>query len=241
MAAGGIETVWIDNPPVNAVSLEVAEGLRRTLESLGPATTVVVIRGAGDRAFSAGADLRSLSDDGEPPMGLQPLADAIESLDVPVVAAIHGHCLGGGLEIALACDLRVADTSAKLGLPEVKLGLLPGGGGTQRLPRLVGRGRAAWMMMSGEAISAAEAEAWGLLEFVFDDLEAGIDRVAGTLAAQSPNSLRELKALLHGTRDERSDRAEAQAFARCVRSEDGREGVQAFLAKRRAIWSVPGS
>ena len=95
---------------------------------------------------------------------------------MPVVAAIHGYCLGGGLEIALACDFRIAHADAQLGFPEVNLGLLPGGGGTQRAPRLISPGRARWLTMSGERIDAQTAEAWGLVEFVVDDLDAGIER-----------------------------------------------------------------
>jgi enoyl-CoA hydratase len=231
-----IETVWLDNPPVNAISEDVASALARELEALAPETRVAVLRGRGEKAFSAGADLNRISGNGAPPAGIQPLCDVIESLPVPVVAAVHGYCLGGGLEVALACDLRIADRSARLGLPEIGLGLIPGGGGTQRLPRLIGRGRAAWLMMSAERISAAQAEAWGLVELLADDLDEGIEHVAGAIAAQSPNSVRELKRLLHATRDERSDRLELEAFARCVLSADGREGVAAFLEKRPPSW-----
>src|SRR5438067_847677 len=132
-------------------------------------------------------------------------SDLIEAAPLPVVAAIHGYCLGGGLELALACDLRVAREDAQLGFPEVRLGLLPGGGGTQRAPRLVGPARAAWLIMSGERIPARQAESWGLVEFVVDDLDAGIEQVAGTLARQSASALREIKQVLRDTRDERSD------------------------------------
>lgn len=232
-----VETVWIDNPPVNTLTEEVAAAVSADLEKLGHDTRVVVLRGKGEKAFSAGADLKAIRGDGSPPVGIQPLADLIESLPIPVVAAIHGHCLGGGLEVALACDLRIAQTGAKLALPEVKLGLIPGGGGTQRLPRLVGRGRAAWLMMSGERLTAAEAERWGLVEFVVDDLDEGIEHAAGAIAAQSPNSVRALKQLLRVTRNEPNDRLELEVFARCVRSDDGREGVAAFLEKRAPSWA----
>ena len=233
-----VETVWIDNPPVNTLTEEVAAAVSADLESLDPGTRVVVLRGKGEKAFSAGADLKAIRGDGAPPVGIQPLADLIESLAIPVLAAIHGHCLGGGLEIALACDLRLAHSGAALALPEVTLGLIPGGGGTQRLPRLVGRGRAAWLMMSGERLSAAEAERWGLVEFVVDDLDEGIERVAGTIAALSPNAVRELKRLLRATREQRSDALELEAFARCASSPEGREGVAAFLEKRAPSWAA---
>jgi enoyl-CoA hydratase/3-hydroxyacyl-CoA dehydrogenase len=156
---------------------------------------------------------------------------------VPVVAAIHGYCLGGGLEIALACDFRIAQADAQLGFPEVNLGLLPGGGGTQRAPRLIGPGRARWLTMSGERIPAETAEAWGLVEFVVDDLEAGIARYVEPLDHQSPHAVRQIKALMHETRDTRNDEREVQGFAACLTSEDGQEGVAAFLEKRPAVWS----
>jgi len=235
----GIKTVWLDNPPVNAVDAGIIDTLWRELDDdLGDETRVVVLRGRGERAFSAGADIAGFvqADESERPAGIQPVADLIEQAPVPVVAAIHGYCLGGGLEIALACDVRVATADAQLGFPEVNLGLLPGGGGTQRAPRFVGPGRAAWLVMSGERIPARQAEAWGLVEFVVDDLEQGIEQVAGKLAGQSPHALREIKRLLHETRHERSDEKEFEAFVRCLGSEDGREGVAAFLEKRQPSW-----
>jgi enoyl-CoA hydratase len=231
-----ITTVWLDSPPVNAIDRGVIATLRSELEGLGPETNVVVLRGRGERGFSAGADVAALGDD-ERPGGIQPAVDLIESTPVPVVAAIHGFCLGGGLELALGCDVRLAQADARLGFPEVRLGLLPGGGGTQRAPRLVGRGRASWLIMSGEPIPARQAEAWGLVDLVVDDLEAGIDHVAGTLDAQSPTAVREIKALLRETRDRGDYDAEVAAFARCLASEDGREGVAAFLAKRAPRWT----
>jgi enoyl-CoA hydratase/carnithine racemase len=219
------------------LSAATLDAIRAELETLDPETRVVVLRGRGERAFSAGADLSAIHGDG-PPGGIQPVADLLESLPVPVVAAIQGYCLGGGLELALACDLRIAHRDALLALPEVGLGLIPGGGGTQRAPRLIGPGRAAWLIMSGERLSAAQAESWGLVEFVVDDLSAGIERVAGTLARQSPNSLREIKQLLLTTRSARDDRLELESFARCVESGDGREGVAAFLEKREPRWGT---
>ena len=235
-----IKTVWLDNPPVNAVGAGIIETLWRELDDeLGDETRVVVLRGKGERAFSAGADIAGFQQagaEGERPAGIQPVADLIERTPVPVVAAIHGYCLGGGLEIALACDVRIATEDAQLGFPEVNLGLLPGGGGTQRAPRFVGPGRAAWLVMSGERIPARQAEAWGLVEFVVTDLEQGIEQVAGKLAGQSPHAVREIKQLLRDTRDERSDEREFAAFVRCLGSEDGREGVAAFLEKRQPRW-----
>ncbi len=231
-----IKTVWIDNPPVNVINREVIASLTGELREPGAGTRVVVLRGKGERAFSAGADIAGLKSSGGEARAIQATADLIESVSVPVVAAIHGYCLGGGLELALACDIRVAQTDSWLGFPEIGLGLLPGGGGTQRLPRFVGPGRAAWLLMSGGRVPARQAESWGLVEFVVDDLDAGIEQVAGTLAQRSPSALREIKRLLRATRDARSDEEEHEAFLRCLRSEDGQEGVAAFLEKREPRW-----
>jgi enoyl-CoA hydratase/carnithine racemase len=239
--ADAILTVWLDNPPVNAVGPAVHEAITGALDALADETRVVVLRGEGDRAFSAGADISGFEDSDGGARRIQQLADRIEEAPVPVVAAIHGYCLGGGLEIALACDLRIATRDAQLGFPEVNLGLLPGGGGTQRAPRLIGRGRATWLVMSGERIPAEQAERWGLVELVVDDLDAGIEQVAGKLAQQSPSALLEIKLLLQATRDLRSDDLEAEAFARALASADGKEGVAAFLEKRPPRWRTKGS
>jgi enoyl-CoA hydratase/3-hydroxyacyl-CoA dehydrogenase len=235
-----IQTVWLDNPPVNAVNGGIIDTLWDALGALDSDVRVVVLRGKGERAFSAGADIGGFvggAAEGERPAGIQPVADLIEQAPVPVVAAIHGYCLGGGLEIALACDFRIAHRESQLGFPEVNLGLLPGGGGTQRAPRLISPGRARWLVMSGERIPAETAEAWGLVEFVVDDLEGGIARYVEPLAKQSPHALRQIKELLRDTRDARSDEREVQAFAACLNSEDGQEGVAAFLEKRAANWT----
>jgi enoyl-CoA hydratase/carnithine racemase len=234
-----IKTVWLDNPPVNAVGSVIVDHLWSELDPLDPEVRAVVLRGRGDRALSAGADITGfVGADGasERPGGIQPLADLFESLPVPVVAAIHGFCLGGGLELALGCDVRIAHAGAQLGFPEVNLGLLPGGGGTQRAPRLIGGGRAAWLIMSGERIDARQALDWGLVDFVVDDLDEGIERLVGPLATKSPHAIAQIKRLLRETRDTRSDDREAQAFAVCLQSEDGQEGVAAFLEKRPAVW-----
>ena len=235
-----IKTVWLDNPPVNAVNAGIIETLWSELESLDDDVRAVVVRGRGDRAFSAGADIAGFvgaGSDSDRPAGIQPAADMIERVPVPVVAAIHGYCLGGGLEIALACDLRIAHRDAQLGFPEVNLGLLPGGGGTQRAPRLISPGRARWLIMSGERIDAATASQWGLVEFVVDDLEEGIARYVEPLAKQSPHAIGQIKRLLGETRDERNDEREVEAFVACLQSEDGQEGVAAFLEKREARWT----
>jgi enoyl-CoA hydratase/carnithine racemase len=234
-----IQTVWLDNPPVNAVNSGITNTLWDAFENLDDDVRAVVLRGRGEKAFSAGADISGFvggSAESERPAGIQPVADLLEAAPVPVVAAIHGYCLGGGLEIALACDFRIATRSAELGFPEVNLGLLPGGGGTQRAPRLIGSGRASWLIMSGERISAEQSASWGLVEFVVDDLDEGIARYVEPLDKQSPHAVRQIKQLLHATRDRRDDEREVEAFVACLNSEDGQEGVAAFLEKRPANW-----
>jgi enoyl-CoA hydratase/carnithine racemase len=247
-AAVGIVT--IDKPPVNALSAQVIEELEAAFDELGadPEARAVVLRGAGERAFVAGADISefpSLGDevreDGSA-RGIQKLADRIEAFPKPVLVAIHGWCLGGGLETALACDIRVAAEDAQLGQPEIKLGLLPGGGGTQRLPRVVGPGRAALLNMTGDPISGAQAYEWGLVEKVVprEELLDATLVIARTLAERSPHALAVVKELARETRDlpiAEGLRREANAFARCLGSEDGKEGVAAFLEKRTPQWT----
>jgi enoyl-CoA hydratase / 3-hydroxyacyl-CoA dehydrogenase len=240
VADAAITTVWLDNPPLNVIGTEIAGVLDRALDEIGDETRVLVLRGVGDRAFSAGADISGFRASDGGARGLQQLADRIEAAPVPVIAAIHGYCLGGGLELALGCDLRIATRDAQLGFPEVRLGLLPGGGGTQRAPRVIGRSRTAWLVMTGERVDAERAERWGLVDFLVDDLDDGVAEIAGKLANQSPNALREIKQLLLATRDERSDDLESQAFARCLASDEGKEGVAAFLEKRKPSWAADG-
>ena len=155
----------------------------------------------------------------------------------PFVAAIHGFCLGGGLELAMCCDIRVASEDAQLGQPEIKLGLIPGGGGTQRLPRLVGLGRALLLNMTGDFIDARTAYEWGLVERVVprEELEEAALGIARTIAQRSPVAIGVLRELARTCRDlplEEGLRREADGFRRCLESEDGAEGVAAFLEKR---------
>ena len=199
-----------------------------------------MIRGAGERAFVAGADIKefpSLRDappqEGGSARGIQRVGGVIDGMRTPTVAAIHGFCLGGGLELAMACDIRVATEDAQLGQPEIKLGLIPGGGGTQRLPRLVGHGHALLLTMTGDPISGTQALEWGLVERV-GGLDAALE-IARTLAERSPHAIGVLKQLAAETRSlplEEGLRRESDGFFRCLRSEDGAEGVAAFIEKR---------
>ncbi len=245
---GAVALVTIDHPPVNALSAPLLEELEAEIERLDADDTVraIVLRGAGERAFVAGADisefpsLRAAADEahaGGSARGIQKLGHRMDAAHTPFVAAIHGFCLGGGLELAMCCDIRVVAEGAQLGQPEIKLGLIPGGGGTQRLPRLVGLGRAQLLNMTGDFIDAATAYEWGLVEKVVPQeelLEAAL-RIARTIAARSPVSIGVLRELARTTRDlplEEGVRREADGFRRCLASEDGAEGVAAFLEKR---------
>jgi enoyl-CoA hydratase len=248
---GAVGLVTIDHPPVNALSARLLEELEAELERLDAddATRVIVIRGAGERAFVAGADIsefptlrESPPDSGGSARGIQKLGAQMEAGRTPIVAAIHGYCLGGGLELAMACDIRVAAEDAQLGQPEIKLGLIPGGGGTQRLPRLVGHGRALLLNMTGDPISGRQAYEWGLVERVVPagELMDVALAVAGTIAERSPHAVGVVKELAAATRDvPLADglRREADGFVRCLTSEDGAEGVAAFLEKRQPQWS----
>ena len=241
----GIAVVTIDNPPMNALSAALIEELEAELEELDTddAVRAIVLRGAGDRAFVAGADikefpaLRESASEGGSARGIQQVGRRMDAARTPFVAAIRGYCLGGGLELAMCCDVRICADDATLGQPEIKLGLIPGGGGTQRLPRLVGHGRAMFLNLTGDFVDAATAHAWGLVEKVVPaaELEDAALAVAGRIASQSPHAVAVLRELARTTRDlplEEGLRREADGFVRCLRSEDGAEGVAAFIEKR---------
>ncbi len=250
---GFVATVTIDHPPVNALSAPLLEELEAEIDRLDHDASVraVVLRGAGERAFVAGADisefpaLREAAADAQESgsaRGIQKLGARMDAAHKPFIAAIHGFCLGGGLELAMCCDLRVASEDAQLGQPEIKLGLIPGGGGTQRLPRLVGLGRALLLNMTGEFIDARTAYDWGLVERVVakEDLHEAALGIAKTIADRSPVAIGVLRELARTTRDlplEEGLRREADGFRRCLASEDGAEGVAAFLEKREPQFS----
>jgi len=245
---GAVAVITLDNPPVNALSARLLEELEAEYDRLDRSdeTRAIVLRGAGEKAFVAGADISefpALRDaaaeavESGSARGIQKLGARMDNGRTPVVAAIHGYCLGGGLELAMACDLRIAADDAQLGQPEIKLGLIPGGGGTQRLPRLVGHGRALLLNLTGDPISGAQAYEWGLVEKVVPraELEEAALTLARTLSERSPHAMGVVKELAATTRDlpiEEGMRREAQGFMRCLGSEDGAEGVTAFLEKR---------
>jgi len=247
---GAVAIITLDHPPVNALSARLLEELEAEYDRLDRSgeTRAMVLRGAGEKAFVAGADISEFpalreaveeaAREGGSARGIQKLAARMDAGRTPVVAAIHGYCLGGGLELAMACDVRVAAEDAQLGQPEIKLGLIPGGGGTQRLPRLIGHGRALLLNLTGDPISGAQAYEWGLVERVVPraGLEEAALELARTLAQRSPHAMGVIKELAAETRDlpiAEGMRREAQGFMRCLGSEDGAEGVGAFLEKRQ--------
>lgn len=243
---GAVAVVTIDHAPVNALSAPLLEELEAELERLDQdeAVRAIVLTGAGERAFVAGADIsefpslrESSAEEGGSARGIQKLGARMDVARTPFVAAIHGFCLGGGLELALCCDIRVSSEDALLGQPEIKLGLIPGGGGTQRLPRLVGLGRAMLLNLTGDWIDARTAEQWGLVEKVVpkEELREAALEIARSIAARSPVAVSVLRELSRTTRDlplEEGLRREAEGFRRCLASKDGAEGVAAFLEKR---------
>src|SRR6266851_4647306 len=187
---GGIGIITIDNPPVNALSPGVPEGIVAAVDqgNADPAVTAMVLIGAG-RSFIAGADIRQFGrGPSTPPTGRRPY-DVLDDSPKPVTAAIHGYALGGGLEIALACHYRVAVPSAKIGLPEVQIGILPGAGGTQRLPRLIGPKAALEIITSGRHVAAEEALRLGIINEIVPegtDLRAAAIAFARRVADQRP-------------------------------------------------------
>ena len=243
---GHVAVVTIDNPPMNALSAALLEELEAEVERLDAdvETRAIVLRGGGERAFVAGADIKefpalreSATQEAGSARGIQRLGTRMDAGHTPFVAAIQGFCLGGGLELAMCCDVRVCADDARLGQPEIKLGLIPGGGGTQRLPRLVGLGRAMLLNLTGDFVDAGTAERWGLVEKVVPaaELMPAALEVAGAIASRSPHAVAVLRELARTTRDlslEEGLRREADGFRRCLASEDGLEGVTAFIEKR---------
>jgi len=242
---GPIAYVTVNRPEVlNALNHETWEGLGRAFEEAqkDPAVRGVILTGAGEKAFIAGADISELAEitaveaQKSSRFG-QSVLDLIENLGKPVIAAVNGFALGGGCETAMACTIRVASEKAKFGQPEVTLGLLPGGGGTQRLPRLVGKGRALQLILSGEIISAQEAYRIGLVNEVVPPAELipRAEAILKRILANAPIAIRlSLEAVNKGVETSQDEglALEASFFGLCAGTEDKKEGTTAFLAKR---------
>ncbi|KUF32722.1 MULTISPECIES: enoyl-CoA hydratase [Lysinibacillus] len=245
----GVAIITIARPPANALSRGIIAEVNAVLDAVehDDAVRVLVLHGEG-RFFSAGADIKEFTgvESGEEFTKLasngQQVFERVESFSKPVIAAIHGAALGGGLELAMSCHMRFVTESAKLGLPELQLGLIPGFGGTQRLPRYVGVAKAAEMMFTSEPITGAEAVQWGLANRTFSD-EALLDetlKIAKNIAKKSPIALKAaiqtLQYAKHASFYEGIE-AEATSFGTVFVSEDAKEGIQAFIEKREPVFT----
>ena len=236
-----IATIWIDRQPkMNTMTLAMRNEFPIIFGELETdnSVRVVVIRGAGAKAFSAGGDVAEfLTLD---PADLELWGDTLTSAELcrkPVIAAIDGYAMGAGLELAVACDFRIATVRSEFAFPEIRLGMIPGSGGTQRALRLMGMTRAKLFMMTGQRISAERAEAWGLITQAVpnDKLDETVDALAGELAQRAPLALRTLKTVLHRGADAPLDTAielERKAYAWLRSTHDYAEGVTSFLEKR---------
>lgn len=243
---GPIGIATINNPKANAISSSLIPEIRSIIKEFedDPEIRVIIITGYGNKFFVAGADIKdfldkSVTEGRNLGRRLQLAFNQIETCSKPVVAAINGYCLGGGLELAMACDFRYASENAKLGQPEIDLGLIPGAGGTQRLPRLIGKGKAKEMMFSGLPITAQEALEIQLIQKVFpqDSLLSETKKMATIIAQKPPITLKHLKEVIDKGYDTNIETAlvlEADKFGLCFSTQDKIEGVNAFLEKRPA-------
>ena len=245
----GVAWVTIDRPDArNALDARVRRELKLALAALedDDRVRVVVLTGSDEaKAFVAGADVAELRERGaieQRDASKRPrVYEAVDDLELPVIARVNGHALGGGCELAQACDVRIASERAKLGQPEINLGIMPGGGATQRLPRLVGEGQAMRLILSGELIDASEAAEIGLVDEVHspETLDDRVDELAGAMAQQSPLAL-ELakKAVKAGSRMslDRGIEYEAELFAMLFATADKDEGIDAFFEDRDPQW-----
>jgi enoyl-CoA hydratase len=242
----GVAVVTINKPKsLNCLDTATVSEIESTFTELGRDDSVrcIILTGAGDKAFVAGGDIAEMSVKNprtgrEYGLAGQRALFAIERCPKPVIAAINGYALGGGTEIAMACDVRIASEKAKMGQPEVVLGVTPGFGGTQRLPRIVNRGRGKELVMTGETIGAQEALRIGLVEKVVphDKLMDTARAMASNIASKGPLAVSSAKALLNLAENvplEQGCAAEAEAFGVCFSTHDQKEGMSAFVEKRK--------
>ena len=242
-----ITTIIINRPKkLNALNRETIQELHDAFDESNQSkdTKVIILTGSGEKAFVAGADISEFADfDVEEgaqlaAKGQELLFDFVENLSTPVIAAVNGFALGGGLELAMACHFRIASTNAKMGLPEVSLGVIPGYGGTQRLPQLVGKGRAMEMIMTAGMIDANNALSYGLVNHVTnqDELLDLAEKIANKIMNNSLVAIGEAIAAINANYKDGVNgfKKEIEAFGNCFGTEDFEEGTSAFLEKRKA-------
>lgn len=241
----GVARIVLDRPDVlNALSRDMVTEIRDAAGRIAGSreARVLVVAGTGGN-FAAGADIAPMADlapDGARAFCFNDAFNAIENLPVPVIAAITGYCLGGGLELACVCDLRVCSTGATFGSPEIRLGIFPGAGGTQRLPRLIGAARAKEMIYFGGSIDAQTALAWGLCDRIVDDPLAEAFSMAARLAAGPAAALRGAKKAINfgiGRDIDTGLACEEEAWAGLFTTADQKEGMKAFLEKRKPVFT----
>ncbi len=244
----GVALVTIDRPEArNALSFPLLAELAATLEALDtdPEVRVVVLTGAGEAAFAAGADITELADQTPERLAAEghfEAWDRIAAVGLPVIAAVRGYALGGGCELAMSCDLIVAGDDARFGQPEIRIGVMPGAGGTQRLTRAIGQARAMELILTGRMVGADEAFAAGLVSQVVpaaETVDAALT-LASTIAGMPPLAVRAAKAAVRAAAElplSEGLRRERQAFFDLFATEDQREGMAAFMAKRPATWT----
>ena len=243
---GNYAILWVDNPKTrNALSVPIVEHMDKLVDEVVADKNIhcLIITGGGEKSFAAGADISKL-------VNMSPeesrysievghkLFSKIETLDIPVIAAVNGYCLGGGLEISMCCDIRVCSANAKFGLPEINIGMIPGWGGTLRLPRLIGESRAKNMLLRGKMITAQEAQDYGLVAEVYenvDELRVKAEELAKELAAKAPITMKIDKRLVYDAANKQpTDIAQRDALALgfVYTTHDAKEGLTAFLEKR---------
>ncbi|MBC2843764.1 enoyl-CoA hydratase/isomerase family protein [Winogradskyella flava] len=243
----GITTITINRPKkLNALNSDTIQELHDAFEEAdnNEDTKVIIITGSGEKAFVAGADISefahfSVNEGGQlAAQGQALLFDFVENLSTPVIAAVNGFALGGGLELAMSCHFRVASSNARMGLPETSLGVIPGYGGTQRLPQLVGKGRAMEMIMTAGMIDAKQALSYGLVNHVVeqDELLGLCDKIASKIMKNSSVAIgKAIKAINANYKDGKDGyKVEIKQFGKCFGTEDFVEGTTAFLEKRKA-------
>ena len=242
---GQIGIVTVNRPKeLNSMNSETRKELATAFEELelDKEVNISILTGSPGKAFIAGADIKEFSKmeikDRKVMKEDWRITEVIANSTKPVIAMINGFCLGGGLEIAMACDLRTASKNSKLGQPEINIGIIPGAGGTQRLTKLVGEGRSMELILTGNMISAEKAEKWGLVNLVTDEelLEKMTMEIAKQIAEKSPFAVERAKKsvkLASNTSMKKGLKKEQEFFVECFKSNDGKEGIKAFIEKRK--------